>query len=221
VRVALVLLVLLLAGCSAPATPGPRAAADDAVPVAHAPPPPPTEGGVALRVGETWTWRVTSGEGNVTNETARVSQQTEDGAVVIDRTAERGTLRTTLDARTLAIRALSMTEGALGASGAFDPPLPTIVPASDHEWTGVLTLRTPLGAQSQTAHATVKFLGLDGVDVPAGRFECYRYHVSIQSDGQPSFHQDLDVWWAPLAKAYAKTVGGNRTEELASYQVAR
>lgn len=218
-RAALVLLVLALAGCSAPGAPSSKDAAREATPSAPPPPPPPTEGAIALHEGDTWTWRVSSNESNATMETARVAL-VGNGEVAIDRDAERGTLRTTLDARTLAIRAISMSQGAVGGSGAFDPPLPTIVPAADHEWTGVLTIRTPIGAQSQTAHASVKFLGLDGVDVPAGRFECYRYHVEIQSDGQPAFHQSLDVWWAPLAKAYAKTASDGRVEELASYRLA-
>lgn len=217
-RVLLVLALLLVAGCAAPTATRDATRTPDAALSAPPPPPPPAEGQVALHVGDAWTWQVAA-NGTTTRETARVVS-VEDGVVTVDRETSRGTLRTTMDASTLAIRSLQQASGAFAGSAAFDPPLPTVIPAADHAWTGVLTLRTPLGAMSQTARATVRFLGLDPQRVPAGELACYHYVVEVQSDGSPRVHQSLDVWYAPAAKAYALTRSDNRTEALASYAVA-
>jgi hypothetical protein len=218
VRVALLMLVVLVAGCSSPSAPraGAENATDATATPAH-PPPPPKEGATTLALGDTWTYEVTS-RNTTRTQTATVTEVSERSAFV--ETQGERKLRTEFDLRTLAIRSASQSDGAVGGSIAFDPPLGIVIPAADHEWYGAATLRTPLGASSRPAHAQVTFLGFERIEVPAGEVACYHYSVDLTSEGSPPFAQKLDIWYAPDVKAYAKQVSGNETQVLVSYHVA-
>lgn len=184
------------------------------------PPPPPAVGSVALRVNDTWSYR--GGEDNA-EETVATITSAANGTVVL-RSVSTGpngthTVVSTLAADTLALQKLF--DDALGFEVKFSPPLPVLIPASDHEYRGNITIPTPFGAElAQPANATIRFLGMEEIDVPAGRFVTYRYNATIDSTGFRDFHQDNELWFSPVAKQAVRTVVDGIERELLSYRLS-
>lgn len=212
-------LVLPLAGCSdrakeeTPPSPTPS-------PSPPPPPPPPSVGSIVASVGDTWRYRGGSADApesivlNVTrvdNATIRMRSVTtfeDNGTHVVE---------TSIRADTLAL--VSSLDDSLGVELGFSPPLPIVIPAEDHEYVGNVTVPTPFGVLSQPARATIRFLGLEYVTVPAGTFVTYRYNVTLDSSGIKELHQDVELWFSPVAEQAVRTVTDGRLQELVGYEL--
>lgn len=216
---ALVLVALFLAGCNnggddpADATPAPPTLTGP-----PPPPPPPAEGSVVAKANDTWRYQ---GEGNATV----VSTVTGANATHVRlRTVSQRegqpphTTITLFDARTLAI--LSVQDDTIGATLRFEPPLPILIPAADHEYNGTLVAATPFGDVRQPARANVTFYGLEDVTVPAGTFEAYRYNATIRSEGLFPFAQTSEIWFSPKVEQAVRTIRDGQVQELVSYAIA-
>lgn len=215
------LLVCLLAGCSAPHPTGaPPPTAGDPTPPAPVP-EALAPGDVRLAVGDSWAYAIVDANGTDqgTQQTA-VVELTGTTAILSTRT-DGGSRSSTsrLEARQGDLAIVSL-QSDLGFTIVYDPPLPLVLPASDHAQQGHATLKGPTGNLAADVNLTVKFLGPDRVAVPAGNFEALRYHIVVSTGGAASTRQESDVWFAAAVKAPVKTVEANgRTEALTGYHV--
>lgn len=211
----LVAFVALLAGCAN--GDDPEVTAPSRSPTPAPPPEPPTEGSVVSRANDTWSYRADGNKtvvstvtgANATHVRLRTISQAQGGE-------PRQTI-TIFDARTLAI--ISVQDDVIGATLRFDPPLPVLIPAADHDYEGTLVAATPFGDVRQLVSASVRFLGLEKVTVPAGTFDAYRYNATIRSEGLFPFAQETEVWFAPLVEQAVKTIRNGETQELVSYDL--
>jgi hypothetical protein len=212
----LVVLVTLLAGCNnnedpTGATPTPG------TPTPPPPPEPPTEGSVVARVNDTWSYR------GDRNETVTSSVTGVNASIVRLRTVSQRlnatphTTVTLFDARTLAV--VSVQDDTIGATIRFEPPLPIIIPAEDHEYNGTLVVASPFGDLRQPAVGSVRFLGPETITVPAGEFYTYRYNASVRSEGLFPFEQSTDLWFSPEVEQSVKSIRDGRLQELVSFDV--
>lgn len=215
----LVVLAVLLAGCG-------DKGGDDGTPTlptvtpTPALPDPPTVGSVVSRVNDTWTYTGENGETVVSSVTG-VNQTIVRLKTVSQRVnATPHTTITIFDAKTLAI--MSVQDDTIGGGVVlrFEPPLPVIIPAEDHDYNGSLVATTPFGDVRQTATGTVRFLGGAHVDVPAGSFYAYGYNATIQSDGLFPFGQTIETWFAPEVEQAVKSTRDGRLQEMTSYTIS-
>lgn len=215
---ALVVLASLLAGCGAKDGPEEGAQAPpDATPAPPPPPPPPTVGSVVYSVGD--TWRYAGEDGSVTVVTIESVANGTVASRSLSTWPDNGTklVRSTLRADTLAL--VTFFDQALGFEVRFSPPLPILIPAEDHVYVGNLTVPTTFGQFAQPASATIRFLGLETVDVPAGTFETYRYNATLVSNGVREFRQESEIWFSPEAKQAVRTIVDGRAQELTGYEL--
>lgn len=212
---ALLLVSLYLAGCAAPEPRVESEAPPRATP--RPPPPPPSEGSVDVQVGD--VWRYAGRDGSTTtvsvlakdNGTIRVRSLTVKG--------ENSTPVTSVfDERTFALHSLHDPRFALIIP--FDPPIPIIVPAKDHEYHGNISIPTILGDFRQPVDARVVFYGAENVTVPAGNFTSYHYAIEISSQGKFRFKQTRHLWFAPEVHQAVLMFSDGRTDELVSYTPA-
>lgn len=212
----LLVLCVAIAGCTSP-----KAEPSPVPPPAPPPPPPaPTAGSIVAAVGDVWVYRGGTADAperivlnvtSVTNTTIRMRSVTtfhDNGTHVVE---------SSLRADTLAL--VSSFDDSIGAELGFSPPLPIIIPAEDHEYAGNITVPTPFGVLAQPAMATIKFLGLEYVTVPAGTFVTYRYNVTLDSTGIKDVHQDVEMWFSPVVEQAVRTVTDGRLQELVSYDL--
>lgn len=182
------------------------------------PPPPPSAGSVVSKANDTWSYQADKNKtvvstvtgANATHVRLRTISQTQGGPA--------HTTITVFDARTLAI--VSVQDDVIGATLRFEPPLAVLIPAEDHEYNGTLVAATPFGDVRQAASATVRFLGLEKVTVPAGTFETYRYNATVRSEGLFPFSQETEIWFAPLVEQAVKTIRDGELQELVEYRLA-
>jgi len=215
-RALLPLVVLtLVAGCSAPDS----GSADEdgaAAPPPWTPPPPPTEGSIVVGVGDTWTYTSDAG-----NNTVRIVGAS-NGTLRVESTTTRegegpNVVTSILDARTLAL--ISLQDPRFGADLTFVPPLPILIPAQDHAYEGKVVARTLLGQVEQPATGHVTFYGLENVSTPAGTFETYHYAATLRSDGTFAFEQTRELWFSPEVRQAVRLVTDGRVEDLVSWEL--
>lgn len=213
----LVAFVALLAGCTNGDDPDVTTPSLSPTPAPPPPPDPPSEGSVVSKANDTWSYQADGNKtvvstvtgANATHVRLRTISQTQGG--------QPHQTITIFDARTLAI--ISVQDDVIGATLRFDPPLPVLIPAADHEYNGTLVAATPFGDVRQPASASVRFLGLEKVTVPAGTFDTYRYNATIRSEGLFPFAQETEIWFAPLVEQAVKTIRNGEMQELVSYEL--
>lgn len=220
-RLVLALVVLAavsLAGCNKGDDPEVSTPSVPGTPTPPPPPDPPREGSVISKANDTWRYQTDDNKSvvstvtgsNATHVRLRTVSQAEGG--------QPHTTITLFDARTLAV--ISVQDDLIGATLRFEPPLPILIPAEDHEYNGTLVAATPFGDVRQPAAASVRFLGLEKVTVPAGTFDTYRYNATITSQGLFPFAQETEIWFAPLVEQAVKTIRDGELQELVSYDLA-
>lgn len=214
----LVAFVALLAGCSGGGDP--ETATPTPVPTGPPPPPPPpSEGSVVAKVNDTWSYQAPNKTlvSTVTGANAthvRLRTDTEQAGF------QPRTTITIFDARTLAVISIRDDFLAGGVELRFEPPLPILVPAADHEYNGSIVAPSPFGGEiRQPASATIRFLGLENVTVPAGTFEAYRYNATLRSTGLVDVHDETEIWFAPKVEQAVRTVRNGEVQELVSYRL--
>lgn len=203
----LLLLALLLAGCSGREVPP---AAEDAAPS-------------PWLAGDRWAYRLALVDGDATDDWTVLGPALFGDQAVIQvastTTRQRGTSSEvgSFDARTLALRHV---EGD-GLVLDFDPAEVWLLPVGDRTYETTITETRPQGQRTARASYTVTHEGQDVVETGAGVFSAERFTVRKTTfmDGG-SREEASTYWWSPAAmNVVRQDSGGTTVKTLTSYSL--